>query len=85
MDYRGVFKTLAVRKELIDQEVYAVDFEKDKVDEMTLALMWLVFHQDRDGAARAWKSFDWGTMDRLHEKGYISDPEEEGQVCCGKP
>ena len=39
MDYRGVFKTLAVRKELIDQEVYAVDFEKDKVDEMTLALM----------------------------------------------
>ena len=37
---------------------------------------------------RAWKGFDWETMDRLHEKGYISDPKgkaksvmvsEEGQ------
>ncbi len=23
---------------------------------------------------RAWKSFDWDAMTRLHEKGYISDP-----------
>ncbi len=23
---------------------------------------------------RAWKGFDWDTMDRLHEKGYISNP-----------
>ncbi len=54
-----------------------MDFDRDKVDEMTLALMWLVFHQDRDGTARAWKSFDWETMDRLHEKGYISDPKRK--------
>jgi hypothetical protein len=29
--------------------------------------------RDEDGA-RAWKGFDWDTMNRLHEKGYISDP-----------
>ena len=23
---------------------------------------------------RAWKGFDWGAMDRLHEKGFISNP-----------
>ena len=40
-----------------------MDFDKDKVDEATLALLWLVFHEDRDGATRAWKSFDWGTLD----------------------
>jgi hypothetical protein len=24
---------------------------------------------------RAWKGFDWDAMDRLHDKGYISDPK----------
>jgi hypothetical protein len=24
--------------------------------------------------ARAWKGFDWEAMNRLHEKGYITDP-----------
>jgi len=24
---------------------------------------------------RTWKSHDWGTLDRLHAKGYISDPK----------
>jgi hypothetical protein len=24
--------------------------------------------------ARAWKGFDWDTLNRLHEKGYISNP-----------
>ena len=23
---------------------------------------------------RAWKGFDWDAMNRLHEKGFISDP-----------
>jgi hypothetical protein len=26
------------------------------------------------GLARAWKSFSWDAMDRLHEKGLIGDP-----------
>jgi len=27
-----------------------------------------------DSGARAWKGFDWDTLNRLHAKGFISDP-----------
>jgi hypothetical protein len=42
----------------------------DKIDEAVLALLFLTLH---DGV-RAWKSFDWKAMNRLHEKGWIEDP-----------
>jgi hypothetical protein len=67
------------------QEVEAMEFDRDKVDEMMLALLWLVFHEDRDGTTRAWKSFDWGAMDRLHEKGYISDPKRKTKSVAVSP
>jgi hypothetical protein len=51
-----------------------MEYDKDKVDEMTLALMYLVSFGDKPGV-RAWKGFDWDTLDRLFEKGYISDPK----------
>jgi hypothetical protein len=51
-----------------------MDYDKNKVDEMTLALLYLVTTEGKPGA-RAWKTFDWDTMDRLHEKGFISDPK----------
>ncbi len=44
--------------------------DDDKIDRAVLALLYLGIH---DGA-RAWKGFDWDAMDRLHEKGFISDP-----------
>jgi hypothetical protein len=47
-----------------------VELDTDKVDEAVLALLLLGLH---DGT-RAWKGFDWDAMDRLHEKGYVSDP-----------
>ena len=47
-----------------------MDYNTDRVDEAVLALLYLTLH---DGA-RAWKSFDWEAMNRLHQKGYISDP-----------
>jgi hypothetical protein len=53
-----------------------MEYNKDKVDEATLALMWLVTQTDKYGS-RAWKSFDWATLDRLHEKGLISDPKRK--------
>jgi Mn-dependent DtxR family transcriptional regulator len=28
---------------------------------------------------RAWKSHDWDVMDRLHAKGYISDPKSQAK------
>lgn len=52
------------------------DYDQDKVDECTLALLHLVYADkpDKDGSVRVWKSFDWDTMNRLHEKELISDP-----------
>lgn len=47
-----------------------MEVDNDKIDEAVLALLYLTLH---DGA-RAWKSFDWDAMNRLHEKGYITDP-----------
>jgi len=44
--------------------------DNDKIDEAVLALLLLGMH---DGA-RAWKGFDWDAMNRLHDKGFISDP-----------
>ena len=42
----------------------------EKIDEAVLALLYLSLH-DQD---RAWKSFDWDAMNRLHEKGFILNP-----------
>jgi hypothetical protein len=55
-----------------------MEYDRKKVDEMVLALMWLVIHGDKYGA-HAWKSFDWDTLDRLYEKGYISDPKSKAK------
>lgn len=52
-----------------------MNYDKDKVDEYTLALLYLVVHTRHEGlGASAWKGFDWETMDRLYEKGYITNP-----------
>jgi len=53
-----------------------VDYDKDKVDEFTLALLWLTSFKDPVGI-RAWKGQDWYTMERLHAKGFISDPRSK--------
>ncbi|MGV7224935.1 MAG: DUF6429 family protein [Nitrospinales bacterium] len=49
-------------------------YDKDKVDECTLALLYLVMHDEDKHSARAWKGFDWDTMNRLYDKGYIDNP-----------
>lgn len=57
-----------------------MEYNKDKVDDATLALMYLVaWRQKKDYPWTAWKSFDWDTMDRLHEKGLISDPKKKSK------
>jgi uncharacterized damage-inducible protein DinB len=38
-----------------------------------LALLHLNAFEDRR-QVRAWKTFDWDALDRLHEKGFIEDP-----------
>ena len=55
-----------------------MEYDRDKVDEMTLALMHPVSFTEkvRDTCGtRAWKGFDWDTLGRLCEKGYISEPK----------
>ena len=47
-----------------------MDIDIDKIDEAVLALLHLTLH---DGN-RAWKGVDWDAMNRLHEKGFISNP-----------
>jgi len=50
-------------------------YDEDKIDEYTLALLYLVSHERQVGmGARAWKGFDWETLNRLNAKGYISNP-----------
>ena len=55
-----------------------MEYDKKKVDQATLALMWLVTESDKYGS-RAWKGFDWDTLNRLHEKGLISDPKRKAK------
>ncbi len=55
-----------------------MEYDEEKVDEMVLALLYLGTF--RDGPViRAWKSFDWNSMDRLYEKGFIHDPKSKAR------
>ena len=44
--------------------------DTDKIDDAVLTLLYLTRHDQ----CRAWKGFDWETLNRLHEKGMIGDP-----------
>jgi hypothetical protein len=47
-----------------------MELDTDKIDQAVLALLALGKHEGN----RAWKTFDWESMGRLHAKGYITDP-----------
>jgi hypothetical protein len=51
-----------------------MDYDKDKVDEATLALLFLGLSRTPTGG-RAWKAFDLQTLARLHQKGWIAPPK----------
>ncbi|MBI1347072.1 hypothetical protein GC163_12375 [bacterium] len=53
-----------------------MDYDKDKVDEAVLALLYLTMHSNRI-ETRAWKGHDWDALDRLSQKGYISNPRSK--------
>lgn len=55
-----------------------MDYDQAKLDELVLALLFLNTFEDPP-VTRAWKSFDWDVMDRLHEKGYITDPKSKAK------
>ena len=48
-----------------------MQYDIEKVDEVTMALLYLTVHDETHFGARAWKGFDWETLNRLHAKGMI--------------
>jgi hypothetical protein len=50
-----------------------MEYDKEKVDEIVLALLFLTSSREAS-VTRAWKGLDWEAMNRLYEKGYISNP-----------
>ncbi len=55
-----------------------MDYNQDKVDEIILALLHLTTFRVEHGF-RAWKSLDWKTMERLFERGLVSDPKSKAK------
>jgi len=51
-----------------------MNIDEDKIDEVVLALLHLTSFKEGE-VMRAWKSYDWSVLDRLHEKGFISNPK----------
>lgn len=42
----------------------------DAIDDATLALLYLTLHDQE----RAWKGHEWDALNRLHQRGFISNP-----------
>jgi hypothetical protein len=62
----------------MDQPRVTVDWEAvdwGRVDEAVLAIMLLGLHDDW----RTWKGIDWEVLNRLHEKGLITDPKSKAK------
>ena len=55
-----------------------MEYDKDKVDDLVLALLHLTSFRER-GIVRAWKGHDWNALDRLCDKGFISDPKSKNK------
>ncbi len=69
-----------------------LELDDDKIDEVALALMWLGVHGDKH-ETRVWKGMAWEITDRLHDRGWISNPRtsaksvrltEEGERLAGE-
>ncbi len=53
-------------------------YDEQKIDEVVLALLHLNAFLGQ-GVTRAWKGFDWDTLNRLHDAGMISDPRSKAK------
>ncbi len=52
-----------------------MEYNKEKVADVVLALLYLNSFEDQFETIRAWKGFDWDAMDMLYERGMISNPK----------
>ena len=53
-----------------------MEIDLDKIDDAVLALLHLTSFTEH-GVTRAWKGHDWNALNRLHEKGFISEPRSK--------
>jgi hypothetical protein len=51
-----------------------MELDTNKIDDAVLALLML-----GTSGNRAWKGFDWDVMNRLHERGFISNPRTKAK------
>ncbi len=58
-----------------DRDPPDLDYDRDKVDETVLALLWLTLHDEY----RAWKGQDWDVLSRLRQRGYTDDPRSKAK------
>jgi len=52
-----------------------MEYDAAKLDEIVLALLYL----NVSTTARAWKGFDWDSLDRLRSRGLISNPKSKAK------
>ena len=45
-------------------------YDQSKIDEMVMTLLYISSFDN----GRVWKGYDWDILERLHEKGLITDP-----------
>ncbi len=55
-----------------------MQIDEDKIDDAVLALLHLTTFEDH-GTVRSWKSHDWSALERLHTKGFISNPQSKAK------
>jgi Domain of unknown function (DUF6429) len=61
---------------------FAMSPNLDKIDDAVLALLHLTSFTEGKGpfaVTRAWKSHDWDVLDRLYQKGLISDAKNKNK------
>lgn len=57
-----------------------MNLDTEKIDDDVLALLYLTaFKEAKDSPWRTWKGQSWEAMNRLCEKGYISDPKSQAK------
>ena len=56
----------------------STEYDITRLDEIVLALLHLNSFIDH-GITRAWKGFDWDSLDRLHGRGLIADPKSKAK------
>jgi mRNA-degrading endonuclease toxin of MazEF toxin-antitoxin module len=63
---------------ITDSEDPEAGLKTKEIDEAVLGLLYLNVFKHH-GQVRAWKTFDWDAMDRLHELGLIDDPKSKAK------